>query len=137
MKFFALLVAFWPSQLHPAQGWLLPRMDRAAALALARIRVGVERLVERRQILHEVRDLHLDAVHEGLALEAVPLEGVELVRPGRLDHQADRARLRALRRMAHMRRQQEDIARADRDVVERPIVDDLEQHVALELIEEL
>ena len=36
-----------------------------------------------------------------------------------------------------MRRQEEDLALADRHVVELAVLDDLEQHVAFELIEEL
>src|SRR5262245_3530646 len=124
-------------ELDPAGRWVLARMDGTAVLACARVGVGIERLVERRQVLHQVLDLHLDTVYERAAFEAVPFEGVELVRPRRLDHEPDRARLRALRRMPHMRGQQKDVARADRDVVELPVVDDLQQHVALELIEEL
>src|SRR6266540_916799 len=82
-------------------------------------------------------DLHLDAMNEGVAFETIPLEGIELVGPRRLDYQADRAFLRPLRRVAHMRRQQEHLALANRNVVEPAVVDDLEHHVALELVEEL
>src|SRR5262245_201457 len=39
--------------------------------------------------------------------------------------------------MADMRRQEEDVALPNRNVVEIAVVDDLEHHVALELIEEL
>src|SRR5438105_2302565 len=45
--------------------------------------------------------------------------------------------VRSLRRVADMRRQQENLPFANGDVVEIAVVDDLEQHVALELIEEL
>src|ERR1043166_3986210 len=60
-------------QLHPASWRLLARVDRAAGLALARVGVGVERLVERRQVLHQVLDLDLDAMHQRAAFEAVPV----------------------------------------------------------------
>src|SRR5690625_5106819 len=39
--------------------------------------------------------------------------------------------------MAHMRGQQEDLALPDRHVVDPPVFGDLQQHVALELVEEL
>src|SRR5689334_16383945 len=98
---------------HPARRRVLPGMDRAAFLAFARICIGVERLIERRQVLHQMLDLHLDAVHEVAALEAVPVEGVERVRTRRFHHEADRARLWPLRRMRRMWRQQEYVALAD------------------------
>ena len=83
-------------------------------------------------------DLHLDAVHQRAALEAVPFEGIERIGVValRLDHEADRAR-GPLRRVPHMRRQQEHLALLDRHVVEIAVVADLEHHVALELVEEL
>ena len=79
------------------------RVNGAARLALARLLIGVERLVERRQVFHQVLDLHFDAVNQRLAFEAIPFERIELVRPRRFDHQADRAFLRPLRRVGHMR----------------------------------
>src|SRR6266446_977058 len=88
------------------------------------------------QFLH-LRAFYLDAVDQRSAVEAIPFEGIELVGPRRLDHEADRAFLRSLRRVADMRRQQENLSFANGDVVEIAVVDDLEQHVALELIEEL
>src|SRR5262245_21975749 len=123
--------------LDPSCGRLLAGMDGAAGLALARFLVGIERLVERRQVLHQMLDFHLDAVNQCAALEAVPFEGVECVGPRRLDHQSDRAFLRPLRGMTDVRREEEDVALPYRDVVEIAVVDDLEHHVALELIEEL
>src|SRR4029077_12390176 len=125
-----------PSKLHPARWRLLARVNSAALLAPARFFVGVKRFVKRRQILYQMLHLHLDAVHERSALEAIPFESVELARPRRLDHQPDRAFLRPLRRVPDVRRQEEDLSLANGNVVEVAVVDDLEQHVALELIEE-
>ena len=58
-------------------------MNGAACLALARLLIGVERLVQRRQIFHQVLDFHFDAVNQRLALEAIPFEPIEFVRPRR------------------------------------------------------
>src|SRR5262245_24578000 len=106
-------------------------MELAALFASARAGIGVEGFIERRQVLHEVLDLYLDAMDERAAGKAKPFEAVDIVGPRRFDHQPDRARLRPLRRMAHMRWQQEHVALADRHVVERSIVEYLEDHVAL------
>ena len=110
-------------------------MERAALVASACLGVGVERLIERRQVLYEVFDLHLDAMDQRAAREAEPLEAVDVVRPRGFDHEPDRARLRPLRRMTHMRRQQEHVALADWHVIERSVVEDLEDHFALDLVE--
>ena len=53
-------------------------MDGAALLAGAGLLVGEEGFVERRQVLHEIPDLQLDAVDQGVALEAVPFEAVNV-----------------------------------------------------------
>src|SRR5262249_36311595 len=49
---------------RPPRRRLLAGMDRAAFFALARLLVGIERLVYRRQVPHEVLNLDLDAVDE-------------------------------------------------------------------------
>src|SRR5262249_58144323 len=105
-------------ELHPALGWRSARMERAAGLAGARPAVGVEGVVERRQVVHEMLNADLHAVDERAAREAVPFEAVDIVRPRRLDHEPDRARLPPLRRMAHMWRQQGYIALPGRHLVE-------------------
>src|SRR5271166_945800 len=122
---------------HRPSRWRgLAGMNGPAPLAFARRLVAVEGLVERRQILHQMLDLHFDAMNECAAFETIPLERIELSGPSRLHHQADRA-LRPLRRMAHMRRQQKYIALKDRHVIELPVIDHLEHHVAFELVKEL
>src|SRR5690606_24120534 len=70
----------WLSDIGPARRRLLAGVECAALLAGARLLVVIERLIERRQIADQMRDLHLDAVHQVAAFEAVPVEGVELVR---------------------------------------------------------
>src|SRR5262249_62239167 len=102
-----------PSRLErvqsPSRRRLLAWVDGAAFLAGARLLVVEERLIERRQVLDQVRDLDLDAMHQRAAFEAVPIEGVELVVGARrLDHQPDRAR-RPLRPGAPMRPQPADL----------------------------
>ena len=65
--------------LGPAERRFLAGMGGAALLAGARLLVLKEGLVERWQILDEMRHLHLDAVNEIAAFEAVPLESILLV----------------------------------------------------------
>src|SRR2546427_12117978 len=79
-----------PSNRRPSRRRFLAGMNGAALLARAGCLVLVKGFVKRRQILHQMLDLHLDAVDEGPAFEAVPLESVELVRARGLDHQTDR-----------------------------------------------
>ena len=52
-----------------------------------------------------------------------------------LDDQADRVR-RPLRRVRHVGRQQEDVALLDRDVARLAVLDDLQDDVALDLVEQ-
>ncbi len=123
---------------YPAFGNFFARVPGAAIGARARFVIGIERLVERRQIINDGLQQHLDAVHEAAALEAVPFEGV--LRAGRslgLDDQSDAPRHRALRRVSNMWRQHEDLAFANHDVIELALIKDLEHHVAFKLVEEL
>jgi hypothetical protein len=57
-----------PSRLErvqsPSRRRLLARVDGAAFLAGARLLVVEERLIERRQVLDQVRDLDLDAMYQ-------------------------------------------------------------------------
>src|SRR5262249_11880747 len=82
-----------------------------------------------------VLHFHLDAVHERLTFKAIPFECIELVRSRRLDDEPDRAFLWPLRRVPHVRRQQENLALANRNIVEVAVIHQLEQHVAFELVE--
>src|SRR6185437_12293479 len=100
--------------------------------------IAIECAVQWRQIVDDAFEIELDAVHQFLAIEAVPLEGIEQAfGTPRLHDEPDRSFLRPLRRMADMRRQQEDFALPDRHVVVLAVVDDLEHHVAAQLVEEL
>src|SRR5258708_16140539 len=92
-------------------------MDGAARPAGAEFFAGVELLEQRRQVLDDVLELDLDAVHAAVAAEAIPFEGVDhALGPRALDDQAQAVRLRALRRMPDMRRREEQPALADRPV---------------------
>src|SRR5258708_2536203 len=124
----------WASNLHPARRPLLPGVNGAARLALARLHIGIERFVKRWQVFHQVSDLHFDAVNPCLAFETIPLECIELVWPRRFHHQADRAFLRPLRGMGHMARQEENLSLADRHFVEHPVLSDLNHHLPFHLI---
>ena len=107
-------------------------------LAGARLFVGVERREQRWQVLDDIPDLHLNPMHPLTALEAEPFEAVDIaLAPGTFDDEADRARDRPLRRMTRVRPNQEYIAFPDRNIVDLSLLGYLENHVALELIEEL
>lgn len=112
-------------------------MQTAAVLAGALRFVAVKGREERRQILDDVGDFRFHPMDQRAAVEAEPLEAVEvLLAPRSLDHQSDRTLDRALRRMAHVRRQEEDLAFTDRHVEDPAALGNLQQHVALDLIEE-
>ena len=109
--------------LHPAGRRLLAGMDGAAVLAGARLLVGVERLVERRQVLHEMLHLHLDAVHAGCRTRS----STSRRRRARVGRAASTTRptepaCGRCGECAHVRRQQEHLALADRHVVELAVV---------------
>src|SRR5262245_66573988 len=106
-------------------------MERTAFLAGARGGVLEEGFVEWRQVLHHVGYRHLDAMHQRAAVEAVPFKAVARMRARRLDHQPDRAWLRALWGMRHPCWQQEHLAFVNRHIVEAAVIDHLEHHVAL------
>src|SRR5215469_3258379 len=92
------------------------RMKRPAARTTALRLIPIELLEERWQIRDDALQLHLDAMEQRVAARAIPLETVDHPRwtlP--LDHEPDRPR-RSLRRMAQMRRQQEDRSLANRQV---------------------
>jgi hypothetical protein len=77
-------------------------------------------------------------MHAGRALRAVPLEAVDrALRPRALDHEAQAPGLRALRRVPHGRRQQEDVAFRQVDARVLPAVQQEQVRVAPELPEEL
>src|SRR5262245_4587013 len=59
---------------HPAGRRFLAGMDGAAVFACASRLVGVERREQRRQVLDDILDLHLDPVHALAALEAKPFK---------------------------------------------------------------
>src|SRR5215470_15436826 len=89
----------------------LARMHRAAARAGAQLLARVELLEERRQVAHDALQLHLDSVEQRVALAAIPLEAVpHAFRTRALDHQAHAPGLGPLRRVAHVRRHEEDRA---------------------------
>jgi hypothetical protein len=60
-------------------------MDRAAILASACLLIAEECFVEWRQISDEMRHLRFDSVHQRAALEAIPLEGIDLIVRSELD----------------------------------------------------
>src|SRR5262245_65796972 len=109
-------------------------MEGAAMLAGARLLVGVERREQRRQVLDDILDLHLDPMHPLTALEAEPFETVDIaLAPGPFDDEADRARHRPLRRMTRVRPDQEYISFPDLHIVDVAVLGDLENHVAFAL----
>src|SRR5690606_41655829 len=96
--------------LDPAIGRGLAWMHSAAIFAGPRFLVGIECLEQRRQVLHDILDLDLDPMDALSAFEAEPLESIaHRIGPGTFDHKSDRTLHRALRRMAHMPRQEEHV----------------------------
>src|SRR5690606_40833816 len=109
----------------------------AAPLVLA----SVERLEERRQVGDDALQLHLGPMDElpaAAGLVAVPLETVRHARGTlALDDEADAALLGPLRRMAHMRREQEDGALPERNRLAPAVDPEIQEGVAAHLEEEL
>ena len=102
--------------------------------------IAVEALEERRQVVHDADQLHLGAMHQVVALQAVPLEGVLLALGSlRLDHQPDASGHGTLRGVPDVCGQEEDVALPDGNVPRRlsRLLHDAQHHVALQLVEEL
>src|SRR6267378_5872761 len=113
------------------------RMDGAALSAGAQRVARIKALEERRQVAHDALQLHFHAVQEVVALLAVPLEAVfDAFGPRALDHQANAARFGTLRRMAQVRRHQEDRTFLQLEPPGLPVLHDIEMGVALHLVEE-
>src|SRR3954462_15107970 len=99
---------------------------RTTFLAGAQRRAALELLDHRLDLLAEVHRLEGGVVEQVAALAAVPAQVVRAAGELRhLDDQADGPG-RALRRVRHARRQQEQLALADRHVARLAVVDDLE-----------
>ena len=80
-------------------------MKSTAFFAGSGLFIREEGLEKRRQIFDEIFDPELYAMQKRVAAKAIPLESVLLVAlPRGLYNEADRPLLRALRRMADMRR---------------------------------
>src|SRR5262249_46733497 len=77
-------------EIRPSVRRLLTGMKHAAVLARARFFVGIEGVVERRQVLHQMLHLDFDPMNHVAAIEAIPVEGVERVRPRCFDDEANR-----------------------------------------------
>src|SRR6185437_2281304 len=125
----------------PAGGFRLsrhsPRMNRAAASAGALIAAGVEFLEGRHQIAVDIAHLGLHAMKQRMARGAEPFESVDdALGTLALDDEADAAGLRPLRRVPHIRRQQEHFAGTDRDVARPALIHHPQHDIALDLIEE-
>src|SRR6218665_2528622 len=112
-------------------------MERVAMLAHTDVGTVVEALEQRWQVGHDIGQLDFDPMHQVMAIEAVPLECVE--HPNRtlaLDHQTAAPGLWTLRRVAHVRRQQENIALLQIDAFQFSLIHDVQPGVAFELVEE-
>src|SRR6218665_618307 len=112
-------------------------MERVAMLAHTDVGTVVEALEQRWQVGHDIGQLAFDSMHQVMEIEAVPLECLE--HPHRtlaLDHQTAAPGLWTLRRVAHMRRQQENIALLQIDAFQSSLIHDVQPGVALELVEE-
>src|SRR4029079_9343945 len=113
-----------------------PGMNVPARWALAV--AAVEGVEERWQVLHDVLHVHFDAVDARPAFRAIPLERIVYVAgPDLLHHEPHGARLRALRRVAIVARQQDDLALLDRDLPGPAILHHVEDDVSAQLEKEL
>src|ERR1700751_3755131 len=114
-------------------------MNRAAMLALAEALVAIELLEQWRKIPHDAFQLDLGAMQQLVAVLAVPLEPIQRpFRPWHFDHNTDRSRLQALRRVTHMLGKQEYLPFLNRDF-ERRLARRFHQakkNIALQLIKE-
>ena len=116
--------------LTPLPGCTCPQCGRCAAFACA------ERLIKRRQVIHDALQLHFDTVNKAVALRTIPLEAVQQARRARaLNHQATRFRLRPLWRVAQMWRHQVHGAFLEFNAVALAAIHDVQEGVALELPE--
>src|SRR4051794_5604915 len=106
-------------------------------MAAREIRAVAEETIEhRRQLRFDVRDLDELLVELRVAVLAVPLEPVTLALAAHaFDHEADGVR-GAARGVRQVRRQQEDLSLADRNVDTFALLHRRERDAALELIEE-
>src|SRR5687767_14274432 len=115
---------FCPPKVSSANMRLLRLVHDSAALGAGAMREAAEEAIEYgRELGFDVGDLDEFFVELGAAVFAVPLEAVELARPARtLDDQAHGVG-RATRRVRHVRRQQENLAFADRHVHSFAVLD--------------
>src|SRR5262252_1368242 len=92
-------------------------MNRSTVFALAETLVAVELFKQRWKIAHDAFEFHLRTVHQVETILAVPLKSVHRpLRPRHFDHNTQRARLQPLRRMTHVRGQQENLPFFDRNL---------------------
>src|SRR5438477_3885209 len=109
----------------------------AALLAGGVLRISPVAREDRRELLHDVRQVERLAVQLVPALLADPEERVQLVRQPPAFQDEPHGIRRPLRGMRHARRQEEDLSLVDGDVARPSVLEDPEHDVALELIEEL
>src|ERR1700677_3199933 len=99
---------------------LLARMNRPAMLALTLVFVTVEPIKNRWKIFHNALQLDLGAMDQLMAVRAKPFECIQAsLRARYFDDDAD-CISRPLRRVAHVLRQQENLALFDRNLQRRP-----------------
>src|SRR5579863_5039272 len=114
-------------------------MHRAAVLTLAQTLVAVELIKQRRKVAHNAFQFHFRAMHQLVAVRAVPFETVENALWTRHLHHHPDAAGHALRRMPHMFGQQENLAFFDGNFKRRlsRFFHHANRNIALQLVEEL
>ena len=101
------------------------------------VEAGEEALEHRRKFRLDVLELEVLGVELVAAGLAVPEEAVLFAGAALAFHDESDRVGEALRRMRHVRWQQQDVAFADFDVDRLPVLHGLQHHVAFELVEEL
>src|SRR5579862_6444255 len=113
------------------------RMNRAAMLALAAAFIAVEFFEYRRKVFHNALQLHFGAIHQLVAIRAIPLECVERALGTRnLDDYPDRLS-GTLWRMPHVLGKKKDLAFSDGNFQRRFTrrLDHSQRNITFQLIE--
>src|ERR1017187_4690190 len=114
------------------------RLHDGAAVFAGAQRQAAEKAVEyRRKLGLDVGQCEELLIEQLLAAFAIPPQTIEFSgAPATLDHQADRVGI-ALGRMRNPGRQKQDLAGANRQIGDAPVLHYAQQHAAFELMEEL
>lgn len=111
-------------------------MNGTAIQACSKLDAVVECSEKWWKIINDAFQLHLDPMHDGSTVFAIPLERIEAaVRALTFNDEPNAARNWTLRRMGNEGREKEDLAFPDRHILRLAIAPETEIHVPFKLIE--